>query len=186
MSPRANKPFVALNCATLTEALMDSELFGHEKNAFTGAATAKVGLFESANGGTVFLDEIAELPPSLQAKLLQAVQAKEVRPVGAVRARRIDVRFLSATNVDIESAVAKGTFRRDLMYRLNTLTLAVPTLRTRKNEIEPLAVIFAAEACRDQGREGAPPIGAEAQWNVCGNMAGPGTSASSRTSSSAP
>jgi DNA-binding NtrC family response regulator len=162
MSPRANKPFVALNCATLTEALMDSELFGHEKNAFTGAATAKVGLFESANGGTVFLDEIAELPPSLQAKLLQAIQLKEVRPVGAVRARPIDVRFLSATNVDIENAVAKGTFRSDLMYRLNTLTLAVPPLRARKNEVETLAVIFVAEACRDQGREGPLAIGADA------------------------
>src|SRR5262249_37720229 len=126
LSPRAGKPFVSINCASLTESLMESELFGHEKNAFTGATAAKMGLFESANGGTVFLDEIGEMSPSMQARLLQAIEQREVRPVGAVRARPIDVRFLAATNVDIEAAVAKGAFRGDLMYRLNALRLAVP------------------------------------------------------------
>jgi two-component system, NtrC family, response regulator AtoC len=153
LSPRASKPFVALNCAGLTESLMESELFGHEKNAFTGATTAKVGLFESANGGTVFLNEIGEMPPSMQAKLLQAIELREVRPVGSVRSRPIDVRFLSATNVDIETAVGKGGFRGDLMYRLNTLTLAIPPLRERRDEIETLATTFVASACREQGRE---------------------------------
>jgi two-component system, NtrC family, response regulator AtoC len=162
MSPRAAKPFVALNCAGLTENLIESELFGHEKNAFTGATAAKVGLFESANGGTVFLNEIGEMPPSMQAKLLQAIELREVRPVGAVRPRPIDVRFLSATNVDIESAVAKGAFRGDLMYRLNTLSLVVPPLRQRKDEIEALAAMFVAEGCREQGREGHLVIGPEA------------------------
>jgi two-component system, NtrC family, response regulator AtoC len=162
MSPRASKPFVALNCAGLTESLIESELFGHDKSAFTGALTSKVGLFESANGGTVFLNEIGEMPPSMQAKLLQAIELREVRPVGAVRSRSIDVRFVSATNVDIEAAVAKGRFRGDLMYRLNTLTLAVPPLRERKDEIEALATTFVATSCREQGREDQLTISPEA------------------------
>jgi DNA-binding NtrC family response regulator len=153
LSPRAGKPFVAINCASLTETLMESELFGHEKSAFTGAMAAKVGLFESASGGTVFLDEIGEMSPSMQARLLQAIELREVRPVGAVRSRPIDVRFISATNVDIEAAVARGAFRGDLMYRLNTLTLAVPPLRERRDEIEALVRTFVAQACRDMGRE---------------------------------
>jgi DNA-binding NtrC family response regulator len=154
LSPRAGKPFVALNCASLPENLLESELFGHDKGAFTNAATAKVGLFESANGGTVFLDEIGEMPMTMQAKLLQAIERREIRPVGAVKARPIDVRFLSATNVDIEVAVARGSFRRDLMYRLNTLTLAVPPLRERREEIPGLVTMFVNEATRDIGREG--------------------------------
>jgi DNA-binding NtrC family response regulator len=162
MSPRAGKPFVALNCASLTESLMESELFGHEKSAFTGAVSNKVGLFESANGGTVFLDEIGEMPPSMQAKLLQAIELREVRPVGAVRSRPIDVRFFSATNLDIEAAVAKGTFRGDLMYRLNTLTLAIPPLRERRDEIPVLAEAFVAQAWRDLGREDSIGVSPEA------------------------
>ena len=165
LSPRAAKPFVALNCASLTESLMESELFGHEKSSFTGAVASKVGLFESANGGTVFLDEIGEMPPSMQAKLLQAIELREVRPVGAVRARPIDVRFLSATNVDIEGAVAKGAFRGDLMYRLNTLTLAIPPLRDRKDEIPSLAEAFVAHAWRDPGRE--EPLGIRPEAMDC-------------------
>jgi DNA-binding NtrC family response regulator len=152
MSPRAPKPFVALNCAGLTESLMESELFGHERGAFTGASSAKVGLFESANGGTVFLDEIGEMPLSMQAKLLRAIETREVRPVGAVRARPIDVRFISATNLDIEAAVKTQAFRGDLMYRLNTLTLAIPPLRERKDEIPALVATFTSETCRDLGR----------------------------------
>jgi two-component system response regulator AtoC len=153
MSTRASKPFVALNCAGLTESLMESELFGHERGSFTGAAGAKVGLFESANGGTVFLDEIGEMPTSMQAKLLRAIETREVRPVGAVRGRPIDVRFISATNLDIEGAVKTGTFRGDLMYRLNTLTLPIPPLRDRKDEIGPLVKTFLSLACRDLGRD---------------------------------
>jgi DNA-binding NtrC family response regulator len=153
LSPRAGKPFVALNCASLTESLLESELFGHDKSAFTGASAAKVGLFESANGGTVFLDEIGEMPPGMQAKLLQAIERREVRPVGAVRARPIDVRFLAATNIDIEAAVEAGAFRRDLMYRLNTLTLAIPPLRERRDEIPALVTTFVGQFCQDVGRE---------------------------------
>jgi two-component system response regulator AtoC len=152
MSPRASKPFVALNCAGLTENLIESELFGHERGSFTGAAGSKVGLFESAHGGTVFLDEIGEMPSSMQAKLLRAIETREIRPVGAVRTRPIDVRFISATNLDIEAAVKTGRFRGDLMYRLNTLTLAIPPLRERKDEIGALVSTFLARACRDQGR----------------------------------
>lgn len=161
-SPRAAKPFVALNCASLSETLMESELFGHEKGAFTGAVSTKVGLFESANGGTVFLDEIGEMPPAMQAKLLRALELREVRPVGAVRSRPIDVRFISATNIDIEGAVAKGTFRGDLMYRLNTLTLAIPPLRERTDEIPVLAEAFVAQSWRDQGRDDSIGISPEA------------------------
>ena len=153
MSPRAAKPFVALNCASLTETLMESELFGHDKSAFTGATVAKVGLFESANGGTVFLDEIGEMPPPMQAKLLSAIEQREVRPVGAVRSRPIDVRFLSATNINIEAAVEKGTFRRDLMYRLNTLTLQIPPLRERQDEIPALVQLFVTQCCKEAARE---------------------------------
>jgi DNA-binding NtrC family response regulator len=153
LSPRAGKPFVALNCASLTESLMESELFGHDKSAFTGATVAKVGLFESANGGTVFLDEIGEMPPAMQAKLLSAIEQREVRPVGSIRSRPIDVRFLSATNIDIEVAVEKGGFRRDLMYRLNTLTLPIPPLRERVDEIPALVNLFVAHCCREAGRD---------------------------------
>jgi two-component system, NtrC family, response regulator AtoC len=152
MSPRSEKPFVALNCAGLTETLIESELFGHERGAFTGASGAKVGLFESANGGTVFLDEIGEMPISMQAKLLRAIETREVRPVGAVRARPIDVRFISATNLDIEAAVKAGAFRGDLVYRLNTLTLAIPPLRERKDEIEGLARAFLEQSSREMSR----------------------------------
>jgi two-component system, NtrC family, response regulator AtoC len=153
MSPRAGKPFVALNCAGLTESLIESELFGHERGAFTGAVGPKVGLFESANGGTVFLDEIGEMPMVMQAKLLRAIETREVRPVGAVRGRSIDVRFISATNLDIEAAVKNQSFRGDLIYRLNTLTLAIPPLRERKDEIGPLVAIFLAQTSRDLGRD---------------------------------
>jgi DNA-binding NtrC family response regulator len=162
MSTRASKPFVALNCAGLSDTLMESELFGHEKGAFTGAAAAKLGLFESANGGTVFLDEIGEMPSNLQAKLLRAIETREVRPVGAVRARPIDVRFISATNLDIEAAVKAGAFRGDLMYRLNTLTLVIPPLRERRDEIASLASVFLAQTCRDMSRPPELSISAEA------------------------
>jgi DNA-binding NtrC family response regulator len=153
LSLRAAKPFVALNCAGLSETLMDSELFGHEKGAFTGATSAKVGLLESANGGTVFLDEIGDMPMSMQAKLLRVIESREVRPVGGLKARPLDVRFVSATNKDLEAAVVKGEFRTDLVYRLNGLTLAVPPLRERTDEIPALAETFVAAACQGMGRD---------------------------------
>ncbi len=151
-SPRAGAPFLRLNCAAFSANLLESELFGHEKGAFTGATAAKVGLLESADGGTVFLDEIADLPLELQAKLLIVIERCEVMAVGAVRPRPIDVRFVSATNRDLQREVAVGAFRRDLYYRLNAITVAIPPLRSRGSEIEGLARLFAREAARTMGR----------------------------------
>jgi DNA-binding NtrC family response regulator len=161
-SPRAAKPFVALNCAGLAESLIESELFGHEKGAFTGAGAAKVGLIESANGGTVFLDEIGEMPLAMQARLLRVIEAREVLPVGAVRARPIDVRFVSATNRDLDAAVAEGEFRRDLVFRLNGITLQVPPLRERTDEIPALVDTFIAGWCAESGRRDPPLVGQQA------------------------
>jgi DNA-binding NtrC family response regulator len=145
-SPRAEGPFVAINCGGMSASLLDSELFGHERHAFTGAVGAKVGLVEAADGGTLFLDEIGEMPLAMQAKLLRVLETREVRPVGGLRGRSVDVRFLAATNVDIEAAVAKGTFREDLMYRLNTLTLSIPPLRERRDELPGIVETFLAGA----------------------------------------
>jgi transcriptional regulator with PAS, ATPase and Fis domain len=145
-SRRTNKPFVRLNCAAVAEHLLESEWFGHERGSFTGANAAKPGLLETADGGTVLLDEVGELAMDLQAKLLRVLEERTVMRVGAVRARRIDVRFLAATNHDLEADVSKGTFRQDLFFRLNGVTIHVPPLRERREEIEPLARRFAFEA----------------------------------------
>ncbi len=139
MSPRASKPFIAINCAALPHELIESELFGAEKGAFTGAGAARPGRFERADGGTLFLDELGELPPSAQAKLLRVLQTGEVERLGATAVRKVDVRVVAATNVDLEAAVAAGRFRRDLMYRLNVYPIAIPPLRDRVEDIEPLA-----------------------------------------------
>jgi DNA-binding NtrC family response regulator len=152
MSPRAGKPFLALNCAGLSQSLIESELFGHERGAFTGAVGAKIGLLESANGGTVFLDEIGEMPVPMQAKLLRVIEAREVLPVGGVRSRAINVRFLSATNRNLEEAIARNEFRRDLHFRLNVMTLSVPPLRERIDEIPALVDTFLTEMCAETGR----------------------------------
>lgn len=157
-SPRADGPFVKLNCAAMTESLFESELFGHEKGAFTGATSAKVGLLEAATGGTVFLDEVGELPLSLQAKLLRAIEERKVLPVGSIVPRPIDVRFVAATNRDLEAEVAEGTFRADLFYRLNGLALVVPPLRERVSEIEGLAQTFIDRACEKAGRPQVPEL----------------------------
>lgn len=141
-SPRRSAPFVPFNCAALSDTVVESELFGHEKGAFTGADEPKVGLLESANGGSVFLDEVGDLPLDTQAKLLRVLEQREVMPVGGVRPRPIDVRFIAATNRDLEEAVEAGRFRRDLYYRLNGVMLRVPPLRERQEEIEPLAELF--------------------------------------------
>lgn len=138
-SNRRNKPFVAINCGALRETLLESELFGHEKGAFTGAYTRKIGLAEVANGGTLFLDEIGELSPGIQAKLLRFIQEGEIFRVGGKDPIKVDIRLVSATNKDLETEVGKGRFREDLFYRVNTITINVPSLKQRKDDI-PLLV----------------------------------------------
>jgi aliphatic sulfonates family ABC transporter substrate-binding protein len=142
LSARADKPFVAVNCGALTQSLVESELFGHEKGAFTGALTSKVGWFEAAHGGTLFLDEIGDLPLALQVKLLRVLQEGEVVRVGSRQPIHIDVRLIAATNVDLAEAVAAGHFRGDLFFRLNVATVALPALRERPGDILPLATYF--------------------------------------------
>jgi two-component system response regulator AtoC len=162
VSPREKMPLVSINCGGLAESLLETELFGHEKGAFTGALQAKRGLLESADGGTVFLDEVGEMPLATQVKLLRVIEQREVTRVGALRPRAIDVRFLAATNRDLEGAIAEGRFRQDLYFRLNGITLSLPPLRERVEEIEPLAREFVAQACRAVGRRDRPSIAAEA------------------------
>jgi DNA-binding NtrC family response regulator len=155
-SPRRGGPYVCLNCAALSETLLESELFGHERGAFTGAVQAKPGLLETAARGTLFLDEVGELPLSTQAKLLRVLETREVARLGSVKPHRIDVRFIAATNRDLEKEVARGAFRADLYYRLNGITLTIPPLRSRLEEIRPLAETFLRQICRDLGRQ--PPL----------------------------
>ncbi|RYZ09169.1 MAG: FHA domain-containing protein [Myxococcales bacterium] len=152
-SPRAARPLFCLNCASIQESLLESELFGHERGAFTGAIQAKIGIFEAADGGTVFLDEIGEMPLPLQAKLLRVLEAKQVTRVGALKPKNIDVRFIAATNRDLEKEVAEGRFRQDLFFRLNGLCVKIPPLRERRAEIATLAREFLASAARDLGHQ---------------------------------
>ncbi len=148
LSPRAGGPFVKLHCAAFSDSLLESELFGHEKGAFTGALAAKPGLLETAQGGTILLDEIGELPLQTQVKLLRVLEERKVLRIGALTPRSIDVRFVAATNRDLEAEIARGRFRLDLYYRLNGVTLVIPPLRERPDEIEPLARTFIEQACR--------------------------------------
>ncbi len=138
LSARAKGPFLPINCCTLPEDLLDSELFGHVKGAFTGATSNKAGLFREANGGTLFLDEIGDISPRLQVKLLRVLQEGEVRPVGGGTAIKVDVRVVAATNRDLEVMAEEGEFRSDLLFRLNVLPLAIPPLRERRDDIAPL------------------------------------------------
>ena len=143
LSPRADKPFVAINCAGLSDTLLESDLFGHEKGSFTGAVTQKKGRLEVADGGTVFLDEMGELPMSLQAKLLRVLQTREFDRVGGTRAIKVDIRLIAATNRDLETAVKNENFRADLYYRLNVVSMTMPALRDRRDDIALLAHYFA-------------------------------------------
>jgi transcriptional regulator with GAF, ATPase, and Fis domain len=154
-SKRASMPFLKLNCAALPESILESELFGHERGAFTGALQAKVGLFESADGGTVFLDELGELPLPTQAKLLRVLESGEVMRVGSVKTKKINFRLISATNRDLQGRVDDGLFRSDLFFRINGFTITIPSLRERKDDIMPLANHFLLTARRSLEREGA-------------------------------
>jgi transcriptional regulator with GAF, ATPase, and Fis domain len=151
-SPRAEHPFLRLNCAALPESLLEGELFGHERGAFTGAHAAKVGLIESTDRGSVFLDEIGELPLGTQAKLLRVLEERTVTRLGATKPRRIDVRFITATNRDLAREVRAGRFRGDLYYRISGLVVKIPPLRQRPAEIQPLAEHFLREFCMRSGQ----------------------------------
>jgi len=151
-SPRKNQPFVALNCAALTETLLESELFGHEKGAFTSAVNQKKGFLEVAEGGTIFLDEIGELSLILQAKLLRVLQEREFVRVGGTRPIKINVRFLAATNKDLQKCSREGTFRADLFHRLNVISIAMPSLREHPDDIPALAEHFTARHAKNCNR----------------------------------
>jgi DNA-binding NtrC family response regulator len=151
-SPRREEPFVAVNCAALPEALVETELFGHEKGAFTGAHEARVGKFEQAGAGTLFLDEIGELTPPLQAKLLRALESRRIERVGGDRAIEVRARLVCATNRDLEAEVATGRFREDLYYRIHVVPIELPPLADRREDVRPLAEHFLAEARAAAGR----------------------------------
>ncbi|MFK7985629.1 MAG: sigma 54-interacting transcriptional regulator [Sandaracinaceae bacterium] len=150
-SQRAQGRFLRVNCASLAESVAESELFGHERGAFTGAAAARAGIFETADGGTVFLDEVGELSPGMQAKLLRVLESREIRRVGSAIPRHVDVRFVSASNRDLRVEVAEGRFREDLYFRLNGIQVEVPALRDRPMDILPLARRFARRGRPDRG-----------------------------------
>jgi two-component system, NtrC family, response regulator AtoC len=151
-SPRANKPFVPVNCTALSESLLESELFGHARGAFTGAVAAKRGLFEIANGGTLFLDEIGDMGPKMQAQILRVLQDGEMRPVGGTEAIRVDVRLVCATNRDLEAEVKATRFREDLYFRINVVTVRMPPLRDRAGDIPILVRHFINKIARREGR----------------------------------
>jgi transcriptional regulator with PAS, ATPase and Fis domain len=151
-SPRAKKPFVPVNCAAIPDTLLESELFGYKRGAFTDARADRQGMFIEADGGTIFLDEIGDLTPALQAKLLRVLQEKEVRPLGAARSEKVDVRVLSATNRDLVQRMREGAFREDLFYRLNVIEVVLPPLRDRAEDVLPLSEHFLQEAGQRTGK----------------------------------
>ena len=151
-SPRANKPFVTVNCAAIPKDLVESELFGHVRGAFTGAQAARAGLFDSANGGTIFLDEVGDLPLAAQVKLLRTLQEGEIKRVGADETHIVDVRVVAATNVDLKAKIETGEFRRDLFYRLNVIAIHLPRLRERDDDVAVLAAHFVRKLALRMGR----------------------------------
>ena len=161
-SPRNERPFVKLNCAALTEAMFEAEIFGHEKNAYPGATRAKIGLLETAEGGTLFLDEVGEMPLAIQARLLRVIEDRTFTRVGSAAVYDVDVRFVSATTKNLEEEVARGRFKEDLYYRLNGIALVVPPLRERVSEVEAMAKIFAGIAAKQVGARREPRISPEA------------------------
>jgi transcriptional regulator with GAF, ATPase, and Fis domain len=171
-SSRSRKPFVPLNCAAIPKDILESELFGHEKGAFTGAVSTRIGRFELANNGTLFLDEIGELAPALQVKLLRVLQEKEFERVGGIKTIKVDVRIIAATNRDLEKAVTEGAFREDLFYRLNVLPLHLPPLRKMKEDVPLLVEHFFGEISKKKKRE-APKI-SEETMNILENYKWPG------------
>ncbi len=167
-SRRAGGPLVKVNCAAIPAALIESELFGHERGAFTGAITTKPGLIESADRGTLFLDEVGELDPAVQAKLLRVLEQREVQRVGALRPHAVDVRFVAATNRDLAAESASGHFRSDLYFRLDGISLRIPPLRERRGEIPALARVLLAEVCAREDVAVAPELSVEALAYLCG------------------
>jgi len=164
-SPRRSATLVTVNCAALTETLLESELFGHEKGAFTGAHKTRAGRFQQAHGGTLFLDEVGDMSSAIQAKVLRAIEDKVVQRVGGSRSIQVDVRILAATNVDLEQAVREGGFRRDLFYRLNVTPIRLPPLRERKEDVPPLAEMFLRRMGQDSGR-GYKPLSTTARQHL--------------------
>ena len=184
LSPRAARPFVAINCSAIPETLMENELFGHEKGAFTGANERKIGLVEAADKSTLFLDEIADLPPPLQAKMLRVLQEREVRRVGGNESFHVDVRLIAATNKNLADEVAEGRFREDLYYRVNVVTITLPPLRDRRGDI-PLLAAHALKKFAHLADGHGQRRSAARRWKSCSTIRGRGTCASSNRPSSA-
>ena len=184
-SSRRDKPFIKVNCAAIPRELMESELFGYERGAFTGAVGSKPGRFELASGGTLFLDEIGEIPNEMQVKLLRVLQESEFERVGGIKTIRVDVRLVAATNRDLKKEIASGVFREDLFYRLNVVPIALPALRERRHRHPQPVPLLHRQVQReaDQEHRGRRRRG---HGSASTPTAGPATSASSRTSSSAP
>ena len=159
LSPRADKPFISINCGAFTETLLESELFGYARGAFTGATANRKGLFEAADKGTIFLDEIGEMSPTMQVKLLRVLQERKVRPVGAHEETSVDARVIAATNRDLAAMVKQGTFREDLFYRISVIPIELPPLRERREDIPELVEHFVEKFCAQTGRE-PPRLGA--------------------------
>jgi two-component system NtrC family response regulator len=164
-SPRAGEPFVAVNCTALTETLLESELFGHEKGAFTGATARRQGRFELAHKGTLFLDEVGEIPPTTQVKLLRVLQERTFERVGGNQPIKVDVRIIAATNRDLARAVAEGSFRDDLFYRLNVVRIELPPLRERKEDLPALVAHFVKKYAAEIGRQ-PPRVSPEAMRRI--------------------
>jgi len=171
-SPRKSQPFVAVNCAALNENLLESELFGHEKGAFTGADRQRRGRFETADGGTLFLDEVGDIPPGMQVKLLRVLQEQSFERVGGTTPLHVDVRIIAATNRNLEDLIRQGSFREDLYYRLNVITIDIPPLRERREDIPPLLQHFVERFSKENQRE-TPSFSREA-WEMLLRYSWPG------------